>query len=77
MWIKEKKYIFDYADITTLAVVVGVVLTICGLPLVAGVVFVINSIVGVVLTCKYTKRINLVVLNVALLVLNMFYLICM
>ena len=75
MWIKEKKYIFDYADITTLAVVAGVVLTICGLPLVAGVVFVINSVVGIVLSCKYTKRINLVVLNVALLVLNMFYLI--
>jgi hypothetical protein len=75
MWIQEKKYIFDYADITTLAVVVGVVLTICGFPLVAGVVFVVNSVAGVVLSCKYTKRINLVVLNIALLVLNIFYLI--
>jgi hypothetical protein len=75
MWIQEKKYKFDYADITTLAVVVGVVLTICGLPLWAGLVFVINSVAGIVLTCKYTKRINLVVLNIALLVLNIFYLI--
>lgn len=73
MWIQEKKYIFDYADITTLAVVVAVALTICGFAFLGTLVFIINCIASLILTCFYTKRFNLLILNMALLVLNVYF----
>ena len=73
MWIQEKKYCFDYGDITSLAVVLAVALTICGFAVLGTIIFIINCIASLILTCIYTKRFNLLILNMALLVLNVYF----
>ena len=65
----NKPYKFDPTDLTAAIYVVCAVLGICGID--NSVLFLIGSAIGTAF-CWKTHRINLVVLNVALFVLNVF-----
>ena len=71
-WIKEKKYIFDINDIICLIYIVCVVGIICGLQMTP--LFLIGCIISLI-SCLSAKRINLLIINIAFVVLNTYYLI--
>lgn len=71
-WIKGK-YQFDLMDLTTLISVLGVVLTLVGIEW-ASVIFIINCGISILYTIIKVKRINSLVLNISLLVLNGYFL---
>ena len=71
-WIKEKKYIFDINDIICLIYIVCVVGIICGLEMTP--LFLMGCIISLI-SCISAKRINLLVINIAFVVLNTYYLI--
>ena len=71
-WIKEKKYIFDINDIICLIYIVCVVGIICGLQMTP--LFLIGCIISLI-SCISAKRINLLIINIAFVVLNTYYLI--
>lgn len=70
-WIKEKKYIFDINDIICLIYIVCVVGIICGLQMTP--LFLIGCIISLI-SCISAKRINLLIINIAFVVLNTYYL---
>ena len=70
-WIKEKKYIFDINDIICLIYIVCVVGIICGLQMTP--LFLIGCIISLI-SCLSAKRINLLIINIAFVVLNTYYL---
>lgn len=71
-WIKEKRYIFDINDIICLIYIVCVVGIICGLQMTP--LFLIGCIISLI-SCISAKKINLLVINIAFVVLNTYYLI--
>ena len=71
-WIKEKKYIFDINDIICLIYIVCVIGIICGLEMTP--LFLMGCIISLI-SCISAKRINLLVINIAFVVLNTYYLI--
>ena len=71
-WIKEKKYIFDINDIICLIYIVCVVGIICGLQMTP--LFLIGCIISLI-SCISAKRINLLLINIAFVILNTYYLI--
>lgn len=73
-WIKEKKYIFDINDIICLIYIVCVVGIISGLEMTP--LFLIGCVISFV-CCFRARKINLVVMNLAFVVLNGYYLIKM
>lgn len=72
-WVNGK-YQFDWGDITTLVCVVAVILTICGYGLIGTALFIANCGFSIGIVIFKTKRINLLVLQFALLALNIFFL---
>ena len=72
-WINGK-YEFDWGDVTTLICVLAVILTICGYNLIGTILFIMNSSFSIGVVIFKTKRINLLVLQFALLALNIFFL---
>lgn len=64
----DKKYRFEAGDLTALIYVLCTVLGIMGLNITP--LFLIGSIIGTA-TCWKARRINLIVLNVSLLILNL------
>ena len=72
-WIKGK-YEFDWGDITTLLSVVAVIFTICGYGLIGTAIFIANCGFSIGIVIFKTKRINLLVLQIALLALNIYFL---
>lgn len=74
MWVKDKKYQFDYCDITTLICIVAVIFTICGYPYITTILFIINCCISIILIALQVKRFNLLFLQIALLILNIYYL---
>lgn len=74
-WTDGKKYEFDICDLTTLISVVAVILTLMGYALVATIIFVLNCCFQIVWTIAKTKRYNLLILNLALLVFNLSFII--
>lgn len=71
-WIKTK-YQFDIGDITTLISVVAVILTVCGIWW-STIIFLVNAAFQVVWTVAKTKRYNLLLLNLSMLVFNVYFL---
>jgi hypothetical protein len=71
-WIKEKKYVFDINDIICLIYIVCVVGIICGLQMTP--LFLIGCVISLI-SCISAKRINLLIINIAFVVLNTYYLI--
>ena len=70
-WFEEKKYIFDISDIICLIYVVCVIGIICGLNMTP--LFLIGCIISLI-SCVSAKRINLLVINLAFVILNGYYL---
>ncbi len=70
-WIKNDKYEFDFNDITTLILCVAVALILCGFYIVSTIIFVINCIIGIIFCITKVKRFNILILNIALLILNL------
>lgn len=68
------KYEFDVGDITALIYVISVIGVLCGANMT--ILFFIGSAISTAF-CWVGRRINLVVLNMALFVMNGYYLICM
>ena len=73
-WIEEKKYVFDINDLICLVYVLCVVGIVCGLNMTP--LFFIGCVVSFI-ACFKAKRINLVIMNLAFVVLNGYYLIQM
>ena len=73
-WIEEKKYVFDINDLICLVYLLCVVGIMCGLNMTP--LFFIGCVVSFV-ACFKAKRINLVVINLAFVILNGYYLIQM
>ena len=73
-WIEEKKYVFDINDLICLVYLLCVVGIMCGLNMTP--LFFVGCVVSFV-ACFKAKRINLVVINLAFVVLNGYYLIQM
>jgi len=71
-WIKTK-YQFDICDITTLISVAAVVLTVCGIWW-ATIIFLANTIFQVIWTVTKTKRYNILLLNLSMVVFNLYFL---
>ena len=72
-WFKGK-YEFDWGDITTLLCVVAVVLTMVGYGVIGTAIFIANCGFSIGVVVFKTKRVNLLVLQIALLVLNIYFL---
>ena len=72
-WINGK-YEFDWGDVTTFVCVLAVILTICGYSLIGTILFIMNSSFSIGVVIFKTKRINLLILQFALLALNIFFL---
>ena len=72
--VEEKKYIFDINDIICLIYIVCVIGIICGLQMTP--LFLIGCVISLI-SCISAKRINLLVINIAFVVLNGYYLIQM
>ena len=70
----EHKYVFDITDIT------AIIYTICAMGVMLGcdmtVLFFIGSAIATAF-CWQARRLNLVLLNVALFAMNCYYLICL
>ena len=73
-WIEEKKYVFDINDLICLVYLLCVVGIICGLNMTP--LFFIGCVISFV-ACFKAKKINLVVMNFAFVILNGYYLIQM
>ena len=73
-WIEEKKYVFDINDLICFVYVLCVVGIISGLNMTP--LFFAGCVVSFV-ACFKAKRINLVLMNLAFVVLNGYYLIQM
>ena len=73
-WIEEKKYVFDINDLICLVYLLCVVGIMCGLNMTP--LFFIGCVVSFV-ACFKAKKINLVVMNFAFVILNGYYLIQM
>ena len=73
-WIEEKKYIFDINDLICLVYVLCVAGIVSGLNMTP--LFFIGCVVSFI-ACFKAKRINLVIMNLAFVVLNGYYLIQM
>lgn len=73
-WIKEKQYCFDLADITTIINVIATMLTIAGYWW-ATIIFIVNCAINTIYTLVKVKRINVLILNLSLIVLNGYFLI--
>lgn len=72
-WIKEK-YKFDVTDITTMISVVAVILTITIGGIIPTIIFILNCAFQVVWVIVKVKRINLLILQLALLTFNFYFL---
>lgn len=71
--ITESKYIFEWADVSTLLTIINVTLVLCGWYY-APIFGIINSVLSIVLNIKFNAHINMYVMQFALLVLNFYFL---
>lgn len=72
-WIKGK-YKFDVTDITTLISVIAVILTMTIGGIIPTIIFILNCAFQVVWVIVKVKRINLLILQLALLAFNFYFL---
>jgi uncharacterized membrane protein YkgB len=73
-WIEEPKYVFDINDI------IGIIYIVCVIGIISGLnmtpLFLIGCIISLI-SCFKARRINLVIINIAFVVLYGYYLIQM
>ena len=71
--IEEDKYIFEWADLTTMLTVLNVALVLIGFPW-APWVGIINCCIGLLLNVKNKTHLNMYVMQIALIILNAYFL---
>lgn len=71
--ITESKYVFEWADVSTLLTIINVALVLCGWYY-APIFGIVNSILSIILNVKFNAHINMYVMQLALLVLNFYFL---
>lgn len=71
--IKSNKYIFEWGDISTALTVLNVVLVLMGVYF-APIIGIFNCILGLILNVKNNSHINMYVMQIALIVLNCYFL---
>lgn len=71
--IEEDKYIFEWADLTTMLTVLNVALVLIGFSW-APWVGIINCCVGLLLNVKNKTHLNMYVMQIALIILNAYFL---
>jgi len=71
--IKEIKYHFEWADVTSILTVINVALILSGFWW-APIIGLINCVLGLILNAKYTAHVNMYIMQVALIVLNWYFL---
>ena len=71
--IKENHYVFEWADFTTVLTIFNVLFIIMGFAW-APWFGVVNCVLGLILNVKYRSHINMYVMQMTLLILNLFFL---
>lgn len=71
--IKEKKYVFEWGDISALITVLNVVFIVLGYWW-APVLGLMNAILSIVLNAYNKTHLNLYIIQIALIILNMYFL---
>ena len=71
--IESDKYVFEWADVTTSLTILNVVLVLVGIAW-APVIGIVNSILGLILNVRYKTHLNMYVMQLALIVLNVYFL---
>ena len=71
--IESDKYVFEWADVTTGLTILNVVLVLVGIAW-APVIGIVNSILGLILNIRYKTHLNMYVMQLALIVLNVYFL---
>lgn len=71
--INENHYVFEWTDITTLGTILNVALVLCGYWW-APIIGIGNAILNIILCIKNHSHINLYVMNMALIILNGYFL---
>lgn len=71
--VEEDKYIFEWNDVTTVLTVLNVALVVMGYAW-APWVGIVNSSISLLLNVKYKTHINLYVMQIALIILNAYFL---
>lgn len=71
--IKESGYVFEWADVTSLFTVLNVAFVIMGFTW-APWIGIINSSLGMLLNVKFKSHLNMYVMQIALIILNAYFL---
>lgn len=71
--IESDKYIFEWGDVTTSLTILNVVLVLVGIAW-APIIGIMNSILGLILNIKFKNHLNMYVMQIALIVLNVYFL---
>ena len=71
--IESDKYVFEWADVTTGLTILNVVLVLVGIAW-APVIGIVNSILGLILNIRFKTHLNMYVMQLALIVLNVYFL---
>lgn len=71
--IESDEYVFEWADVTTGLTILNVVLVLVGIAW-APVIGIVNSILGLILNIRFKTHLNMYVMQLALIVLNMYFL---
>ena len=71
--IENEKYLFEWEDLTSLLTVLNVALVIAGFSW-APWIGIINSSLGILLNVKFKSHLNMYVMQIALIILNAYFL---
>lgn len=71
--IESDKYVFEWGDVTTGLTILNVVLVLVEIAW-APVIGIVNSILGLILNIRFKTHLNMYVMQLALIVLNMYFL---
>lgn len=71
--IESDKYVFEWADVTTGLTILNVALVLVGIAW-APVIGIVNSILGLILNIRFKTHLNMYVMQLALIVLNVYFL---
>jgi hypothetical protein len=71
--IESDKYVFEWGDVTTGLTILNVVLVLVGIAW-APIIGIVNSILGLILNIRFKTHLNMYVMQLALIVLNVYFL---
>lgn len=71
--ITESRYVFEWADVSTILTILNVALVLCGW-VYAPFIGIVNCILTLVLNVKFKTHLNMYIMQIALIVLNIYFL---